>query len=248
MEMPLPYRDFRWVDECENFDVFENQDPHIGHALEVDLHIPRELHDKFKDFPPLLTRENINGSEKLVGTLHDKTRYVIHERNLKFAIKHGVVLEKIHRVLRFRQKPFLKPYMQLNSKLRQRATSLFEKTLYKNLNNIIFGEFPRSESSQSDATFFSGKCLQNDRKHVNLTLATSWKKAKRLIAKPHFHRSVIIDENLVAIIMKKTSVTLQRPVYVGFAVLELAKLQMYTFHYEKVLPELKATLCYTGEC
>lgn len=47
--------------------------------------------------------------------------------------------------------------------------------------------------------------------------------------------------------MKKTSVTLQRPVYVGFAVLELAKLQMYTFHYEKVLPELKATLCYTGE-
>ena len=59
--------------------------------------------------------------EKLVANLHDKTEYVIHIRNLKQALNHGVVLTKVHRVIRFNQNAQLKPYTDTNANLRKKA-------------------------------------------------------------------------------------------------------------------------------
>ena len=59
--------------------------------------------------------------EKLVANLHDKTEYVIHIRNLKQALNHGLILKKVHRVIKFNQKSWLKPYIDTNTKLRQKA-------------------------------------------------------------------------------------------------------------------------------
>ena len=58
--------------------------------------------------------------EKLVTNLHDKTEYVIHIRNLKQALNHGLILKKVHRVIKFTQKAWLKPYIDMNSKLKTR--------------------------------------------------------------------------------------------------------------------------------
>lgn len=230
MEKSFPYRGFRWVRDSANFDIFANKDKNVGYILEVDVQIPPALHQYFSDLPPLLTHEDLGSGVKLVGTLYPKENYVIHIDMLKFVVRLGVVVTRIHRVLRFYQKPILRKYMRLNSRLRKQATNAFEKNQYKLMNNSIFG-----------------RSLQNNRKHQNISLVTKWKSAERLIAKPNFYRSTVFDKNLVAIHMKKTSDLLNQPIYIGFSVLELAKLVVWDFHYNFIQPRLKASLCYTGK-
>ena len=62
--------------------------------------------------------------EKLVFNLHDKTEYVIHIRNLKQALNHGLVLNKIHRVIKFNQNAWLKPYIDMNTNLRKKMQKM----------------------------------------------------------------------------------------------------------------------------
>ena len=69
--------------------------------------------------------------EKLVTNLHDKTEYAIHIRNLKLALNHGLILKKVHRVIKFNQKAWLKPYNHVNTKLRQKAKNNFEKDIFR---------------------------------------------------------------------------------------------------------------------
>ena len=63
--------------------------------------------------------------EKLVANLHDKTEYDIHRRNLKEALTHGLVLEKIHRVIKFNRNTWLKPSIDMNTDLRKKARNDF---------------------------------------------------------------------------------------------------------------------------
>ena len=79
-------------------------------------------------------------AEKRVINLHDKTEYVIHIRNLKQALNHGLVLKKVHRVIKFNQKAWLKPYLDMNTKPRQNVKKKFEKDHFKLTNNKVFGE------------------------------------------------------------------------------------------------------------
>ena len=65
--------------------------------------------------------------EKLLANLHDKTEYVILIRNLKQALNHGLVLKKVHRVIKFNQNAWLKPYIDMNIDLQKKAKHDFEK-------------------------------------------------------------------------------------------------------------------------
>ena len=65
--------------------------------------------------------------EKLVANLHDKTEYVIHIINFKPALNHGLVLKKVHRVIKFNQNAWVKPYIDMNTDLRKKAKNGFEK-------------------------------------------------------------------------------------------------------------------------
>ena len=73
----------------------------------------------------------IEKSEKLVANLHDKTEYVIHIRNLKQALNHRLVLKNVHRVMKFNQNAWLKPYIDMNTDLRKKAKNDFEKDFFK---------------------------------------------------------------------------------------------------------------------
>ena len=71
--------------------------------------------------------------KKLVTNIHDKTVYVIHIRNLKQALNHALVSKNVHRA-------WLKPYIDMNNKLRQKAKNNFEKDFFKLMNNKLFGK------------------------------------------------------------------------------------------------------------
>ena len=74
-------------------------------------------------------------NEKLVANLDDKTEYVIHIRNLKQVLNHGLVLEKVHRIIKFSLKAWLKSYIDMNTDLRKKA---MKKTFFKLMNDSVF--------------------------------------------------------------------------------------------------------------
>ena len=97
--------------------------------------------------------------EKLVCSIEDKEKYIIHIRALKQAINHGLILKDVHRVIKFNQEAWLKPYIDMNTKLRKEAKIEFEKDFFKLMNNSVFG-----------------KAIDNVRKHRDSRLVTTEKK------------------------------------------------------------------------
>ncbi|XP_066596260.1 uncharacterized protein [Prorops nasuta] len=221
MSQALPYTEFKWVDNCENFDV-NNIDTNstLGYILEVDLNYPQSIHNSHIDLPfcPSHDLSPVNRKhKKLLTTLYDKKRYVIHIRMLKTCLKHGLQLDKIHRILQFKQKEWLRVYIELNTELRVKANNDFEKNLYKLMNNAVFC-----------------KTMENVRNHVDVKLCTVWDGrygANSYISKPNFHSRVIFNENLMAIKMNKLCVTINNPIYVGMSILDISKICLYDFLY-----------------
>ena len=72
----------------------------------------------------------IENIEKLLANLHYKEEYVIHIRNLKQALSHGLVLKKVDRVIRFNQKGWLELYIDMYTELRKSAKNYFEKYFF----------------------------------------------------------------------------------------------------------------------
>jgi hypothetical protein len=114
MILLLPIGEYSWVlieelqPTAEKSLKTYNFESDYGYYLEVDIEIPKELHDKFSAYP--LFPEKREG--KLVSTLYNKQNYISHIANLQFALKQGYKITKIHRALKFRQSNFLKPYIE----------------------------------------------------------------------------------------------------------------------------------------
>ena len=143
MSQTLPTGGFQWI-KC-------NGDPNklvkrmaskkdYGYLLEVDVSYPKELHDLHNDLPFMCTNMKINGVEKLIPNLYYKQKYIIHIRALKQALDHGLVLEHIHRCIEFKQSPWMKEYIDFNTRLRTSAKNDFKKDFYKLMNNSVFGK------------------------------------------------------------------------------------------------------------
>ena len=109
----LPVSDFKWIETNdlstfnENFIKNYDENSDTGYILEVDVEYPKELHNKHKDLSFLPERTKINKCSKLVCTLYDKENYVIHISALKQALNQGLVLKKVHRVIKFYQETWL---------------------------------------------------------------------------------------------------------------------------------------------
>ncbi|XP_072750087.1 uncharacterized protein [Anoplolepis gracilipes] len=225
MCQPLPYASFQWVDNICNFDLSSiASDSPTGYILEVDLEYPQHLHDAHTDLPFCPTRDKPPGKRenKLLATLYDKKRYVIHYRNLQQCTRHGLRVTKIHRILQFAQSPWLRTYIELNTQFRTMAKNDFEKNLYKLMNNAVFG-----------------KTMENVRNRVDVKLITKWDDrygAEAMIAKPNFHSRSIFSENLIAVELRRLEVKFYKPIYVGMCILDVSKMCLYEFHHDYMIP------------
>lgn len=219
LSKPLPYSSFEWMSkkDMKGFDVMNvSDDSPVGFICEIDIEYPPHLHDYHNELPLLPENKAPPNckQKKLLTTLEDKSRYVCHYVNLKQAIELGLKLKKVHRVLKFNQSPWLRPYIDWNTVKRTNAKNAFEEDLYKKMNNALFG-----------------KTIENIRKRMNLELVTSQKRLDKLICKPSFLDRIIYNESLAAVSSSKESIFFNKPIYIGFSVLELSKAHMYNFHY-----------------
>ena len=125
MSQKLPANDFKWAEDISEFnDTFiksYNEENDKGYFLEVDFQYPNNLHNLPNDLLFLHERIKIEKVERLAANLHDKKEYVTHITNLKQALNHGLVLEKVHRIIKFNQNTWLKPNIGMNTELREKA-------------------------------------------------------------------------------------------------------------------------------
>ena len=227
MSMKLPTHGFKWLTSGEMEKLYETQELHTWNKtpciLEVDLEYPEKLHDLHNDYP--LCPEGVkckSGVEKLIPNLRDKKNYVTHYKNLIQDLKLGMKLKRIHRGIKFVESEWMKPYIDMNTELRAKAKNNFEKDHYKLMNNSVFG-----------------KTMENIRNRVNVKLVNNEEKARKLIAKPNYKSCKIFSENLISVHMKKTSLLMNKPVYLGVCILDLSKTIMYDFHYNYIKPMYK---------
>ena len=236
MSEKLPTHGFKWLTSGEMEKLFNNQIVQVWEKipciLEVDLEYPEKSHDLHNDYPFCPERVKCDkGVEKLIPNLRDKNKYVIHYKNLIQCLKAGMKLKKIHRGIKFTESEWLKPYIDKNTNLRTQAKNNFEKDFFKLMNNSVFG-----------------KTMENIRNRVNVKLVSTKEKLKKLVAKPNFKGPPkIFSENLVSVHMKKTSLIMNKPVYLGMCILDLSKIIMFDFHYNYIKPKYgdKAKLLFT---
>ena len=253
MSQYLPTGRFRWMTQkqIDKIDLAKyKEDSDKGIMLEVDLKYPKELHDLHNDYPLAAEKikvtndmlseycKNISDKynisiglvHKLIPTLSNKKNYVLHYRNLQLYLSLGLKVDKIHRVLEFKQSPWLKQYIDFNTEKRKSAKNDFEKDFFKLMNNSVFG-----------------KTMENIRKRVDVRLVTDENKLLKLASKPTYVSSKIFNENLVAVHKIKETLTLNRPAYVGMCILDLSKTLMYDFHYNYIKDKYgdKARLLFT---
>ena len=255
MSQYLPTGGFKWqnvedksVEEWADFVNKQKEEQNKGYFLEVDLEYPQELHESHDTFPCAPEHVEIKeemlsnyqkdlgsklgvkyGGGKLCLTLKDKEKYVMHYRNLKQYLDLGLKLKKVHRVLQFNQSKWLEPYIILNTELRRNATCKFDEDQAKLMNNSYFG-----------------KTCENVRSYKEVKIVTDKETIEQMGKKEKTDRWKIYNENLAAVMLEKNVVKLNKPRYIGTAVLGLSKVVMYNFHYKYMIKEYpRAKLMFT---
>ena len=137
-------------------------------------------------------------------------------------------LIKTHKILRFKQSDWLKNILILILVKEKKTVNSLEKFFLKLMNNSVFG-----------------KTMENLRKRISIKLINNSKDYVRYVSEPNFISQKIFSKNFVAIHQIKPVLILNKPIYVGFSILDLSKLLMYRFHYEYIKNNFDAKLLMT---
>ena len=248
MIQKLPIGKLTWGKKVPNVMEWDEND-NFAYILEVDLEYPKELHDEHSDYPLApenmnvleaylsdhqreLFRHYYNGKEpkdekspKLILNLKDKDRYVVHIRTLKFYLEKGMKVKQYHRIIKFQQRAWLKPYIDFNIDKRKVVKSDFEKDLFKLMNNAVYG-----------------KTMENVRNHMDFELVNKQERIQKCINNPNYKSRHVINENLVGVEKYKTILKLDKPIYLGMSILDISKHYMYSFYYDVLKNKYKENI------
>ena len=150
MSLPLPKSGFHWkrVMRTEEQIMKMKWNAKKGWIMEVDLEYPEELHDAHNGYPLAPGKKAMEpwkmseyqlwlmadlgleppNTDKLILTLEDIEKYVVHCKNLQFFLSQGLRLKKVHRMIEFDQEPWMELYIRMNTEFRKQAKSDFETT------------------------------------------------------------------------------------------------------------------------
>ena len=246
MSQYLPTSEFEKLDFPEGYILeqivedlrFIPDNNEYGYFIECDMIYPAEIKEKTENFPlcpyqtkadPNLFSEYMNSvkqpnykpTEKLMCDLTNKYNYMMHYRMFKFYTQIGMKVTKIHTIYRFKQSLWLEKYINHNTQKRTKAKTNFEKDLYKLMNNAFFG-----------------KTMENVRERTNLEFIphTNIDQIIKRQSKLSFKGVVNHYSEFSIYKFDKEKVIFDKPIYLGFSVLELSKLLMYEFYYHKLQP------------
>ena len=215
-----PYEEFEWLENVDEFDVNSiNEKNEIGYFLEY----PDELHELHNDYPLAPEKLAISSNmlskyckeiadeydikvgdvKKLIPNLGNKTKYVLHYRNLQLYLSLGMKLIKIHRILKFKQSDWMKKYIDFNTEKRKNATNDFEKDFFKLMINSVYG-----------------KTMENLRKRIHVRLVNNKKDFLKYTSRTTYVTHKLFDKDYAAIHEIKPVLMFNKLIYVGFTVLE----------------------------
>ena len=137
-------------------------------------------------------------------------------------------LSKVQRILKFKQSNLLKKFVDFNTGKRKNTANKFEESFFKLMINSV-----------------SGKAMENLKKRICVELINNAKDYVRCVSRPSFVSQKIFSKNLVVVHRIKLVLTLNKPIYVGFSILELSKSLMYELHYKYIKNKFNAKLLFT---
>ena len=160
-------------------------------------------------------------TKKLICDWSDKKNYLIHNRTLKLYVRYGMIVDKVHEIISFQKNKWLEKYINFNTQKRNQAVKYFEKGFYKLLNNAFYG-----------------KTLENVRNRIKIEFIK--KDDTNKIIKQQFkltfngiHKSY---ETYDSYTFKQNQVLTDKPLYLGFSVLELSKTILFETNYDNFQP------------
>ncbi len=222
------------------------EDQPTGYILEVDLDYPVTLHSEHSSFPlapervkvsksmlssyalksyeQIYCKPEVPSSDRLTATLLPKSNYVVHYMTLQLYLLLGLRLKKVHKVLEFTQSRFLKPYVDFCTSKRASSTSKFKEKLWKLCVNSCFGKF-----------------IESVRKYKKCSIVTDPSTALKKLSTPFVERAMIINQNCVLIMERPQTIYLNKPITIGFSILDRSKEFMYKSFYTFIKP--KFSMC-----
>ena len=237
MSQYLPFDEIKFDNNVTLEDIINTPDDNdIGYFVEVDLKYPDNIKEKTKKFPFAPVNKKINPdnyndymkeirpdtyvqTKKLICDWSDKKNYLIHYRMLKFYIRHGMVVERVHNIISFKQSRWLEKYISFITQKRNQALNDFEKDFYKLLINAFYGKSMENVRNRLKIKFFK----KDDYREII--------KQQSKLTFNGIHKSY---ENCYCYTVRQNEVLMDKPIYLGFTVLELSKLLMYETYYDKL--------------
>ena len=245
----LPYKDLILLtaEEAEKFNDEEfiknlSDTSPEGYFIKCDVDYPEELHNNLAHITLPFLPEHIEidgsmlseyqratsgdlstkiGGKKVVTSFFNKRNINLHYVNLKQALAHGLKLRKVHSVMKFQQGYVLRKYVDLCTEMRKKSSNDFDKNFWKLCINSLFG-----------------KSCENLRKRRDIRIVSSTQDFMSYVRKPLFENGKVYDDHkFVGVELRKETICLDKPRYVGSAVLNLSKVIMYQFHHDYMMQE-----------
>ena len=239
MSEPLPYDEIKFDRDIKLEDtLITPDDSNIGYFIEVDLKYPDNIKVKTKHFPFAPVNKKCNPDDlsdymkeiildtytqtkKLICDWSDKKNHLIHYRMLKLYIRHGMIVDKVHSVISFKQSRWLEKYISFHTQKRNKAKNDFQKDFYKLLNNAFYEKTMENVRNRLKIKFIK----KDDHREII--------KQQSKLTFNGIHKSY---ENCDSYTFKQNEVLMDKPIYFGFSVLKLSKLLMYETYYNKLQP------------